>query len=345
MRICECGKPIPAYPRIDGKVRNLRNRSHCLECQPFNTKWSDLTKDQPYRGTKKDGKVIVYKDFPETAKNETRARIFWLAYNRKAKLVHENGGCCQKCGYNKSYRALSFHHRNPAEKYIKLSYGELTRYSWEVLSTESKKCDLLCSNCHMEVEDEIMKKDSQVDINENIIKSNKLDRVCSCGNPIPRRININGKSHNINNRIHCLQCCPFGKRKRNPSKPYSSTRDENGKKLPYHMWGEVAKQTMSKRTFLRRKRTRQEIIAAIGGCCEICSYNKSERALNFHHRDPSDKCASLSSRGMNKRMSVLKAEVRKCDLVCANCHMEIEERKSNAAERYAHYYGKYKDII
>ena len=35
---------------------------------------------------------------------------------RKKRAVEYKGGECQKCGYDKSLRALNFHHRDPLEK-------------------------------------------------------------------------------------------------------------------------------------------------------------------------------------------------------------------------------------
>jgi len=58
-----------------------------------------------------------------------------------------------------------------------------------------------------------------------------------------------------------------------------------------------------------------------GGACEKCGYNKSIGALDFHHRDPSQKEFAISSvhRGFDK----MEKETDKCDLICANCHREI----------------------
>lgn len=75
---------------------------------------------------------------------------------RKLRLqaIEYGGGSCQKCGYKKSLRALSFHHKNPAEKDFGLSARGLTR-SWEKIKIELDKCILVCANCHMELHDEI----------------------------------------------------------------------------------------------------------------------------------------------------------------------------------------------
>lgn len=72
----------------------------------------------------------------------------------RAMAIEYGGGACQVCGYAKSTRALSFHHRNPAKKDFGLSSKGITR-SWEKTKRELDKCILLCMNCHMEVHDGI----------------------------------------------------------------------------------------------------------------------------------------------------------------------------------------------
>ena len=73
----------------------------------------------------------------------------------------------------------------------------------------------------------------------------------------------------------------------------------------------------------RRSLMKQKAIEYKGGKCEICGYNKCNRALAFHHVDPTEKEYSLSrpSIGWEK----MKKELDKCILVCCNCHMEIHD--------------------
>ncbi len=70
----------------------------------------------------------------------------------KATLVREAGGACCVCGYSATMRALHFHHRDPAEKRLELNAKGIA-LSLETLRVEARKCVLLCSNCHAEVED------------------------------------------------------------------------------------------------------------------------------------------------------------------------------------------------
>ncbi len=62
-----------------------------------------------------------------------------------------------------------------------------------------------------------------------------------------------------------------------------------------------------------------------GGCCQLCGYNRCSRALSFHHKDPKEKDFGLSVRGLTRSWEKIQAELDKCVLVCANCHMEIHD--------------------
>lgn len=72
-------------------------------------------------------------------------------HERKKELLVNFGGKCQLCGYDKCSRALTFHHRNPLEKCFQLDVRNLGVRSKKSIEIESKKCDLLCFNCHMEL--------------------------------------------------------------------------------------------------------------------------------------------------------------------------------------------------
>jgi transposase len=69
----------------------------------------------------------------------------------KRVLVEEAGGACVLCGYHASLGGLHFHHLDPAEKAFALSRQGVTR-SLSAARAEARKCALLCSNCHAEVE-------------------------------------------------------------------------------------------------------------------------------------------------------------------------------------------------
>lgn len=70
---------------------------------------------------------------------------------RKQKLIEVFGGKCEKCGYNNCVAALHFHHIDPKTKKFGIADFGVCR-SWDRMLEEAKKCQLLCSNCHAEIE-------------------------------------------------------------------------------------------------------------------------------------------------------------------------------------------------
>lgn len=71
-----------------------------------------------------------------------------------------------------------------------------------------------------------------------------------------------------------------------------------------------------------RQEFKKRLVEHFGGCCEICGYNKSIKALEFHHKDPKTKSFEISSRNITNYAKLL-AEALKCILICANCHREL----------------------
>lgn len=71
---------------------------------------------------------------------------------RKTKrlAIEHMGGKCNRCGYDKCDAALVFHHIDPSKKDFHLAQGGVCR-SWERVKKEIEKCELVCSNCHLEI--------------------------------------------------------------------------------------------------------------------------------------------------------------------------------------------------
>lgn len=75
-------------------------------------------------------------------------------------------------------------------------------------------------------------------------------------------------------------------------------------------------------TMRARRATKVKFVEYLGGKCVRCGYNKCMDALEFHHIDPSTKKFSISG-SHTRRWSIAKAELDKCEILCANCHREI----------------------
>lgn len=72
----------------------------------------------------------------------------WRGIERKLELIKFFNSECKICGYKRNLSALEFHHINPSEKEFTLDSRHLSGRKWETLIEESKKCILLCANCH-----------------------------------------------------------------------------------------------------------------------------------------------------------------------------------------------------
>ena len=140
--ICQlCGSEFEAS-RSDAKYcsASCRNKSSRLNrgligkpCIVCGEKFSPLTKSANKR-------KYCYSCIPD-GETASRSRFIELI---KIKMYD---GKCLRCGYNTCMQALDFHHIKPEEKDTIVSSANITV---EKAIEESKKCILLCSNCHKE---------------------------------------------------------------------------------------------------------------------------------------------------------------------------------------------------
>jgi hypothetical protein len=149
-----CGNQIKARVVIDGKVVNTQRRKYCYDCSPFGSGNNKLLKGNKTKeeveeilSRRKDKRLNRAKS-PAFIKNQKKVRK-----ERKAALILMLGGKCSRCGYDRCFRALEFHHIDENGKSFSLSVLGYT-CSWERLTDEAKKCILLCANCHRELEEE-----------------------------------------------------------------------------------------------------------------------------------------------------------------------------------------------
>jgi AraC-like DNA-binding protein len=83
------------------------------------------------------------------------------------------------------------------------------------------------------------------------------------------------------------------------------------------------KRCRMERVAQRRRTTKAILVADAGGKCCICGYDRWVGALEFHHLDRDEKRLEISQ-GVTLSLETLRAEARKCVLVCSNCHAEVE---------------------
>ena len=74
---------------------------------------------------------------------------------------------------------------------------------------------------------------------------------------------------------------------------------------------------------LRGWARKRQLLAEAGAKCSRCGYSKNLAALVWHHLDPADKSFALDIRSLSNRSEVeIRQEVKKCIVLCANCHAE-----------------------
>jgi hypothetical protein len=80
----------------------------------------------------------------------------------------------------------------------------------------------------------------------------------------------------------------------------------------------------SEQVSARRRELKAILVREAGGACELCGYDRSVAALQFHHLDPASKEFQIANRGVARALDAARAEASKCALLCANCHAEVE---------------------
>jgi hypothetical protein len=183
----KCGEIFPTRITIDKKRYDLSGRKNCLSCVPFKSR---------------NGRGILYSGWTDERKRRHRALASLKGKERKKLLVEYKGNCCSVCGYNKSIRALQFHHRNPDEKSFELSSNEIKSKNWELVLKEADKCDLVCANCHCEIHDKYSSIYTDFEFKNKVVKQN--------GFPC-KKCGIDRVHKSINNL--CKKCASENQRK------------------------------------------------------------------------------------------------------------------------------------
>jgi 5-methylcytosine-specific restriction endonuclease McrA len=84
---------------------------------------------------------------------------------------------------------------------------------------------------------------------------------------------------------------------------------------------------------------KERLVAAAGGSCALCGYDRSAGALHFHHLNPTEKAFAIAGRGVGRSLAAASAEAQKCVLLCATCHAEVEAGVATLAKTVADHPG------
>ena len=161
--------------------------------------------------------------------------------------------------------------------------------------------------------------------------------VCkTCGTQFPSRLKINGRMRILHNRKHCLECMPFkagrGRAAIKGSGAGTCVLCKNPSKMSKRLCGACTQK-------IRRHRVKMAGVKMLGGKCVRCGCDRL-LVLQFHHVS-NDKRFDVCS-AANQRWEILEEEIRKCELLCSNCHIEIHSTRTDEAflEEVERYRGK-----
>lgn len=76
----------------------------------------------------------------------------------------------------------------------------------------------------------------------------------------------------------------------------------------------------------RIRTAKQNAVNIFGKKCFCCGYDKCNKALHFHHINPKEKKLKLARIFMDTSSRPVYEELKKCIMVCSNCHEEIHEK-------------------
>ena len=163
-----------------------------------------------------------------------------------------------------------------------------------------------------------------------------------CSAHFPTQQFINGKLKYLHTRSYCLSCSPIGKPLRfGPFAKDGRKRGESTKNIC----------TICKRDYMTVSRNlvcttcrnlpirlekRNWGLSLLGNKCSGCGFDKKE-ILTFHHLDPKEKKFTISA-CCNRDKKFLEPEIRKCVLLCPNCH--AMEHYMERKDRFDAKFGK-----
>lgn len=158
-----------------------------------------------------------------------------------------------------------------------------------------------------------------------------------CNSQFPNTILENGKQKHIRSRSYCLVCSPRGKnlgydlRKRATDEKYKNLFASNDSiicKICERKFKRKRKNNLvcsSCRSNYARYKNKKKGIMLLGGKCSHCFTTDSD-VLTFHHINPEEKIFDLARGWSGTNWEDLEKEVKKCILLCYNCHMKHHKK-------------------
>lgn len=130
---------------------------------------------------------------------------------------------------------------------------------------------------------------------------------------------------------NCANCSmPFSQRRGNPRKLCDTCFSK------FTSVGQMNRAKSVRQSSLRRKAF---VVRKLGGKCSVCGYDKNTSALEFHHTDPKIKEFMINAKTLSEKdFSNIENELKKCVLVCRNCHAEVHHPTCSSWKDFPNYW-------
>ena len=86
----------------------------------------------------------------------------------------------------------------------------------------------------------------------------------------------------------------------------------------------MSKQSNALKVTTYRRRIKQSLVKAFGDKCYLCGSEFNSWIFELHHIDPSTKLFAIAGEGITRSKDKCALEAKKCVMLCANCHRELE---------------------
>lgn len=224
-------------------------------------------------------------------------RVCRLKFKRDLKtLIYSKiGNTCGICGIQGHYTMMEVHHVDMSKKEMSIANIK-TLAELDKLNYELKNCEciLLCACCHSE---------THGGIHPHLIKNPPSKNI-----PDEVLLNEHSKKCEYCNKIYPNEYYHSGNKCKKCHNEYARNNCR-----------EIKKQCV-------------QYLSPIDNSCMKCGYNRYIGALDFHHRDPTQKEFGIA-RNHSQFGEKHKRELDKCNLLCKNCHRLEHYYLDNPKER------------
>ncbi len=216
----------------------------------------------------------------------------WLRDYKKTK-------CCVRCGFDK-FPALAFHHLNREEKEFNVSQMGHLGHGLASIQREMAKCIVLCFNCHRIAHAEEW----------------AAEAATSSLVPAPAALTLTDALEQGQQLTGFRKVCRYCRVEQDES-CFEVCKVVAGKAYRRHKCRRCKRATQNRRR--HRLRDWLETLKKSLRCTE-CGFDDF-RALEFHHPDGEEKDFAIGEMLKdNRSIAAVEREIRKCIVLCANCH-------------------------